>query len=40
VPKTPDPLLEMTDAIFHDDHQQERPGESFVETALPGFKQP
>lgn len=40
MPKTPDPLLEMTDAIFHDDHQQERPGESFVETALPGFKQP
>ncbi len=39
MPRTPNPLLEMTDAIGYNDHQQERPGESFVETALPGFKQ-
>jgi nitroreductase len=39
MPNTPNPLLEMTEAMSHDDHQGERPGESFVETALPGFKQ-
>lgn len=39
MPKTPNPLLKMTDVIGHDAHQQERPGESFAETALPGFKQ-
>lgn len=33
------PLLNMTDAINHDKHQQERPKESFAKTALPGFKQ-
>jgi len=29
----------MTEAMGHSDHQQERPGLSFSETALPGFKQ-
>ncbi len=29
----------MTDAMRDDQEQQERPGESFVESALPGFKQ-
>jgi len=39
MPKTPNPFLEMTDAISHEYDKEERPGESFVETALPGFKQ-
>jgi len=39
MPKTPNPLLEIADATGHEHHQEERPGESFVETALPGFKQ-
>ena len=39
MPKTPNPFLEMTDAIAQVEHQQERPGASFTETALPGFKQ-
>ena len=37
--KPSNPLLEMTKAIRHDYDQEERPGESFAETALPGFKQ-
>ncbi len=39
MPKTPNPLLEMTNVIGRTEHQQERPGESFLKTALPGFKQ-
>jgi len=39
MPKTPNPLLEMTEAMRDDERQDERPDESFVETALPGFKQ-
>lgn len=39
MPKTPNPLLEMTEAMRHDDRQDERPNESFLETVLPGFKQ-
>lgn len=39
MPNTPNPLLNMTDAIDHDRIQQERPDNSFVKTALPGFKQ-
>ena len=39
MPNTPNPLLGMTAAIDHNDDQQERPNASFVETALPGFKQ-
>lgn len=37
--KAPNPLLEMTDAISYEYNQDERPDESFAETALPGFKQ-
>lgn len=37
--KKPNPLLEMTDAMSHDAYQAERPDESFMKTALPGFKQ-
>ena len=39
MPKEPNPLLEMTNAIGYAEHQQETPQESFVVTALPGFKQ-
>jgi len=39
MPNTPNPFLEMTRAISHDLSQEERPSESFLETALPGFKQ-
>ena len=39
MPNTPNPLQEMTSAITHDYSEEERPGESFVESALPGFKQ-
>ena len=37
--KNSNPLLDMTDAVGHSDVQQERPNDSFLETALPGFKQ-
>lgn len=39
MPKTPNPLFKMSHVVSHDDSQAERPGTSFVETALPGFKQ-
>lgn len=39
MPNTPNPLLSMANAIDHKDNQQQRPSASFVETALPGFKQ-
>ena len=39
MPNTPNPLTKMTSAITHDIGQEDRPVESFVETALPGFKQ-
>lgn len=39
MPSTPNPLTTMSDAIDFDDHGQIRPGESFPETALPGFRQ-
>lgn len=38
MPITPDPLLDMAMAVNHDD-QQIRPDETFLQTALPGFKQ-
>ena len=38
MPKTPNPLLQMTEAISHEKVTASRPDESFLETALPGFK--
>ncbi len=37
--KINNPLLDMTNAVGRTGHDHERPGESFLETALPGFKQ-
>jgi nitroreductase len=37
--KSSNPLLDMTNAVNHYDTQQERPNASFIQTALPGFKQ-
>jgi len=39
MPNTPNPLSSMTDANSDLDHDQLRPDQSFLETALPGFKQ-
>ena len=39
MPNTPNPLAAMTDAISHEEYDQIRPDNSFIETALPGFKQ-
>jgi nitroreductase len=39
MPNTPNPLLDMTATVVHDDSGQERPDATFVKTALPGFKQ-
>ena len=39
MPKTPNPLTEMTSAIKLELGHEEKPVESFIETALPGFKQ-
>lgn len=38
MPKRPNPFLEMTKSISLDYSPEERAGESFIETALPGFK--
>lgn len=39
MPKSPNPLLEMTEALGHEIIQEGRPNESFESTSLPGFKQ-
>lgn len=37
--KNSNPLQNMTDAIQQDEYREERPNPSFIQTALPGFKQ-
>lgn len=37
--KSSNPLLDMTNAVGYGHDQEDRPDESFIETALPGFKQ-
>ncbi len=37
--KIKNPLLDMTNAVGRTEHDIERPNDSFLKTALPGFKQ-
>lgn len=39
MPNTPNPLQSMSHVVSHDLGQEERPDESFMKTALPGFEQ-